>query len=188
MEHMEAGAQRKIEFENALLELMKEMPYSRITVKDLAQRLHLVRKTFYHYFTGKDACLESLTDRMLFEYSMHLLNSLPEEASRYQLYEQQLLFWMSRQDFLNAIIGNGMIGFLLDRFMVYIQRENPDIQNQLSTPSLRCDEDILFYYVSNEMLMLLKWCSEGFKLPLHEMVIKRLRLVHEPLFPPELLK
>lgn len=41
---------------------LKEIPYEKILVKDMTERMHFVRKTFYHYFKNKKACLESLTD------------------------------------------------------------------------------------------------------------------------------
>ena len=176
------GEQRKLEFENTLLELMQEMPYSRIKVKDLAERMHFVRKTFYHYFSGKDACLQSLTDRLILECSMDALQALPPEASTQQFYERLLLFWMNHRDFLQAIIENGLSSFLVERYLVYILREDPSVLDQLRTPVVDCDEDILYFYMTGQISLLLKWCNEGFRLSLEEMARKNLRLLQEPLF------
>ena len=184
MDYIVAGVQRKIEFENTLLELMKEMPYDRIAVKDMAQRMHFVRKTFYHYFKNKNACLESLTDRLILECNMNLLETLPENAGAEQIYAQRLRFWMDHQDFLNVIIRNGLSSFFVERFLLYIQKEDRAIQQQLRTAMIDCDEDVLFFYMTGQIFLLLKWCSEGFQLSLEEMVQKNLRLVQEPLISP----
>lgn len=185
MDYVAVGEQRKTEFEDTLLELMKEMPYDRIAVKDLTDRMHFVRKTFYHYFPNKRSCLESLTDRLILECNMKLLETLPEQATAKQVYEQRLLFWMEHEDFLNAIICNGLSSFFVERFLLYIHKEDRMIQQQLKTARLGCDEDVLYFYMTGQIFLLLKWCSEGFQRSLEEMVQKNLRLVQEPLVSPE---
>lgn len=185
MDYVLAGAQRKEEFENILLELMKEMPYDRITVKDLTARMHFVRKTFYHYFRNKQSCLESLTDRLILECNMSLLKTLPANANTRAVYEHRIRFWMAHRDFLDVIIRNGLSSFFVERFLLYIQKEDRAIQEQLRTTMVGCDEDILFFYMTGQIFLLLKWCSEGFQLSMEEMVQKNLRLIQEPLVPPQ---
>ena len=182
MDYLAAYEQRKLEFENTLLKLMQKTPYSRITVKDLAERMHVVRKTFYHYFSGKDACLQSLTDRLILECSMDTVQALLADASALQIYERQLLFWMNHRDFLQVILENGLSSYLVERYLFHILQENLSILNQLHTEAVDCDEDILFFYMTGQIHLLLKWCSEGFPLSVEEMARKNLRLVWEPLF------
>lgn len=185
MDYVMEGNRRRLEFEETLLGLMKEIPYESITVKDIAQRMNFVRKTFYHYYSSKKACLESLTDRLIMECNLHLTKTLPADATLYQFYEGRLLFWIEHRDFLEVIIRNGLSTFFLERLLMFIRNEDQAIQEMLRTDLVDCDEDILFFYVSGEVCLLLKWCGEGFVLPVHEMVTKRLRLVHEPLLPPD---
>ena len=67
---MELKAQndhRKEEIESCLLDIMQTMAYEDITVKDLAEKMNIARKTFYHYFPSKKACLESMMDRIIAE-------------------------------------------------------------------------------------------------------------------------
>lgn len=185
MDYIATGEQRKMEFENTLLELMKEMPYDKILVKDIAERMRFVRKTFYHYFQNKQACLESLTDRLILEGNMSLLKTLPANADRKAVYGHRIRFWMAHKDFLDAIIHNGLSSFFVERFLLYIQKEDRAIQKQLHTTMVDCDEDILFVYMTGQIFLLLKWCSEGFQLSTEEMVQKTLRLIQEPLVPPQ---
>lgn len=185
MGYIEHNHRRKEEIENELLALMQEIPYEQITVKDLTERMHFARKTFYHYFPSKQACLESLTDRLISECSLNQMQNLPEDAGLYQIYEERLKFWMEHKAFLDAVNRNKLGSFWLNRFLKYIHQEDQNIRERLSTPTVEYDEDILFFYMSGQVFLMLKWCYDGFQLPLEEMVKKYLRLVHEPLLPPE---
>lgn len=180
MGYYELNLQRKREIEEGLLALMQEMPFSQITVKNLTEKLHMARKTFYHYFLNKQACLESLTDRLIYECNLGvLLIAAPDDIAA--VYESQLRFWMAHKTFLDALIKNDLGAFFLDRILKYMKKEDKAVQEKLDSPSVQYDEDILFFYMSGQIFLLLKWCNDGFSIPLEEMVRKNLRLVHEPL-------
>lgn len=48
---------------NALLELMRDKPYSKISVKDITQRAYVSRATFYNHFKHPDEIIEFLLER-----------------------------------------------------------------------------------------------------------------------------
>jgi len=171
---------RKIEIEETLLNMMQDVSYEQITVKSLTDRLTIARKTFYHYYPSKQACLESLIDRIILDCNLQLM-VLPKSDDPEPLYRAQLLFWIQHQPFLNAIIRNSLHGLLVERVLYCIQTEGDAFLTRLNTKALACDEDVLFYYVSGHISMLLKWCSESFSRPVEEMVQKSLRLMYEPL-------
>ena len=181
MRHTEVYSDRKLEIEQALLELMQERPLGDIRINDLAAKLNLVRKTFYHYYPNKMACLESLTDRLLYECDLHLMQTIPERATMHEQYVGQLRFWMGHRDFLEAIVANRLGDFLIGRVMAHMLREYPMLLEQMRTDSVACDEDVLFFYVTGDISLLLKWCAEGFRLSVEEMAAKKVRLLHEPL-------
>lgn len=185
MNYAELNLQRKIQIENTLLELMGDNLYEEITVKDLTQKLDIARKTFYHYFPGKRVCLESLTDRLIYECNLSVLQTVAPGASVADVYTAQLTFWIEQRKFLEAVIRNDLGAFFLDRSLRYLQKEDKATQEKLSTPQLEYDEDILFFYMSGQLFLLLKWCNDGFRLSVEEMAQKYLRLLHEPLLPPE---
>ena len=56
------------EITSALLALMREHPYSELTVKQIVLEARLARKTFYRNFESKDDVLLSLVRRILGEY------------------------------------------------------------------------------------------------------------------------
>lgn len=181
MRHTEVYCDRKLEIEQALLEMLKDQPLSDIRIKDLAAKLKLVRKTFYHYYPNKMVCMESLTDRILYECSLYQMQTVPEGAGLYEQYTAEFQFWLAHKDFLDAIIRNNMSAFFAGRVLEYLKREFPDLLAQMHTANVACDEDVLFFYISGEVSLLLKWCAEGFRLSAEEMAEKTIRLTYEPL-------
>lgn len=180
MAYFDYQLQRKQEIEETLLELMLDTAYEQISVKSLTDQLQIARKTYYHYFSNKQACLESLMDRLILESNLQLI-MLPENAAFYDVYACYMSFWIDHKVFLDAVIRNNLASLFVKRMMLYLSHEDKNIQIQLNTAELSCDEDVLFYYICGQVHLLLKWCSEGFTLTLDEMVRKILRLVHEPL-------
>lgn len=182
MAYYDIALQRKQEIENNLLNLMGQIPYNRITVKDLTDNLQIARKTFYHYFHNKQACLESLMDRMILESSLSLI-SLPQQASLQEIQQERLLFWRRNKAFLEAVYRNHLSFVFIERAMLYVLREDPTIQNQRSAHALIWDEDLLYGYISGQICLILKWCQDGFNRPLEEMIQISLQLALEPVVP-----
>jgi len=184
MHYSEASHRRRIAIENELLAMMQEVPFEQITVLDIAQRQNIARKTFYRYFPNKQACLEGLIDRSIYECSIRILRHTGRNISYRQEYEGWLTFWMEQRSLLEALIRNRLDGLLVERLKEYTLREDPYAMERLATDRMDCDEDILHFYLSGQVAMLVKWGSEGFSRPMEEMVGKLLRLIHEPLFSP----
>lgn len=180
MAHYDLTLLRKTEIEETLLAMMQEIPYGQITVKNLTDKLTIARKTFYHYYSSKQLCLESLIDRIILDSNLYLI-ALPQNARLEDLYRAQLQFWMDHRTFLTVIIRDNLSSLLIERITLSILREDSVFLTRLSTRTLACDEDVLFYYISGQISLLLKWCAEGFPRPLEEMVQKILRLSYEPL-------
>ena len=180
MAKYDLSLQRKQDIENNLLALMQEVPYDRIPVKDLTDSMQIARKTFYHYFHNKQACLESLMDRMILESSLGFV-LVPRNAGLEEIYRERLLFWMRNRSFLEAILRNGLSFLFIDRAIAYVLREDRAMLNRLTTKNLSFDEDVLYGYISGQVCLILKWCREGFTRPLEEMVQISLRLALEPL-------
>ena len=180
MGYSEQNLQRKKEIEDGLLALMQEIPYDQITVKDLTEHLHIARKTFYHYFSNKCDCLKSLTERLLYECTLQVMQEVPQGDTA-DVCRSRLRYWIKHKAFLDAINRNKLSFFFLNRTIKYIRKEEANLQQSLSTPDTQYDEDILFFYMSGQIFLLLKWSEEGFPLSLEEMVKKYLRLVEQPL-------
>lgn len=183
MAYFDLPLHRKQEIEEILLELMKDTPYDRITVKSITDKMQIARKTYYHYFPNKQACLESLMDRLVTECSLRQMG-LPEHSTLPDLCKDQLSFWVQQRPFLEAILRNHLSPLLVQRILLHVCREGNSLLELLNTRDLDCDEDVLFFRISGHVSLMLKWCSEGFSLSLDEMARKILRLSQEPMLPP----
>lgn len=177
----ELSLRRKAEIEAALLELLRSTPYDQITVTDLTKQMEVARKSFYYYFPSKEACFESLTDRLIQESALHVTRNMKDGQETVQIYEENLRFWVSQKPFLNLVIKNNLGHILLARTMHHIRQEEKLVQLLLGTPSMEFDEDILLFYVNGQLGLLLNWCAQGFPVSIEEMAKKYLRLMHSPL-------
>ena len=184
MAYYDLSLQRKQEIENNLLALMQDTPYDQIPVKALTDHLQIARKTFYHYFHNKQACLESLMDRLILESSLSLV-TLPENSGSLDVYRALLGFWIRNRAFLEAIHRNNLTTLFTERAMQYILQEDHTILARLSGGAPSWDEDVLYYYISGQVCLILKWCREGFTRPLEEMARISLRLALEPMLSQE---
>ena len=82
MAFTELSLRRQEEIEAALLELMHSIPYQQITVTDLTKQLGIARKSFYYYFPSKEACFESLADRLIQESALYVTRNLTDEQKK----------------------------------------------------------------------------------------------------------
>lgn len=181
MSYSETNLKRRVEMENTLLQLMKEQSFDTITVKDMTQRLQIARKTFYSYFPNKHACLDSLTDRLIYECTLEQLQGTTGQQNMPQFFQIWTDFWLKNRGFLEVLRTNRMGEYLIQRLMRYITEEHPETLKLMNTAHLPCDEDILYFCISGNVALLMKWCQEGFTLPPEEMVAKQLRLSCLPL-------
>lgn len=84
----------------AMMELMREKPYSAITVQDLLDRADVGRSTFYTHYFDKDDVLASVVEQMLESFRQGLRGAsrhsgqelLPSLALFQHAYEQRRFF------------------------------------------------------------------------------------------------
>lgn len=185
MDIMDANFQRSVQIEECLLEIMRSVPYQRITVSELCDRLGIARKTFYYYYPSKDDCLNAIVDRKIEEAALYTADVLPNNAKSVQAYLSNLNFWKSQKPFLDSLMTNNLGWVFIKRYIRYVQEEEKNLENLLGTPDVKFDSDILLFYMCGQISMMLQWYSRGFDTPAEEMAQKYLRLIHSPLLPPD---
>lgn len=105
---------------DALLELMKEKPYSEITISEISKKADLVRRTFYRNFNSKEEILEAYFQSMIQDY----LDELPEEdeVSTYTLALIYFKFWKKEIEFIRILQRNNLFHILLREFDDFVPK------------------------------------------------------------------
>jgi len=113
----------------ALLSLMQENKYNYITIKELAMRADLDRKTFYRHFKSMDEILEIPVRNAYFEY-LETLQSIPEltfyDAVRvyFEICERNI-------DILKVLYAQGLFPMILLKLSEYLPIIDQTLMNTI---------------------------------------------------------
>ena len=77
----ELTAQRQYDLQNGLLQLMRVMPYEKITVSGICEKASIPRRTFYRYFECKEDVLKWTLNNLLEEFYLQVLFDFRMEPS-----------------------------------------------------------------------------------------------------------
>lgn len=146
----------------ALLKLMEEKPYHKISIKEITDTAGLVRKTFYRNFQSKE--------EVLYEYLAELMAEAEKEFKAletwtpYSMANAYFRFWYEHVHFLRLIQKNNLFIILLKHLDEYA----PTIFEKFNADSTKIfDESFLKYYTNFHSAgiwhMLEKWVDGGTK-------------------------
>lgn len=107
---------RQMEFQDALIRLLKKKKMEDITVVLLCKEMGVSRKTFYQYFDSIDDVLYIIVDKEI-RSGFLLLEMNPE-------IEKFFLFWKERKWLLDILEKNGMSQLLMYRTQTISFAEN----------------------------------------------------------------
>lgn len=166
-----------------LLRAMQQRPYTDITVSSLCEESALSRKTFYRLFSNKDDVLLSLVDYTLMRYmAFH-----PEErGSIGTLNELHLFFefWLENRVLLDVLYDNGLSTVLLERSIWYVTNEEPGILRHFGADSPETRQEMLVFYVTGIMSLIISWHQTDFRKTADEMAqIMRHLMLNPPVKP-----
>lgn len=145
----------------ALLELMKEKPYKKITIKEIAEKAGVNRSTFYRNFKTKEDLINHYLDDLTEEYIHRIINTDHIDMSQVSKIFAQ--FWSENLEFIYLLRENGLTYFLLESFNIRIPYIHQSIQNKF--PYQISDESLEFSLAFNAGGMwnlLMKWIDGGF--------------------------
>jgi len=179
----EKATQQQYLFGQTLLDAMLLRPYSEITVSSLCEDSGLSRKTFYRLFSNKDDVLLSLVDHTLMRYmAFH-----PEErGSIGTLNELHLFFefWLENRVLLDVLFENNLSTLLLERSIWYVTNEEPGILRHFGANSPETRQEVLIFYVTGIMSLIISWHQTGFRKSVEEMSqIMRHLMLNPPVKP-----
>jgi AcrR family transcriptional regulator len=150
---------------NALLELMKENEYNKITVIQLCHKADLDRRTFYRNFISKDDVLEQYVFRLGEEYieMFHTIKT-PSSQEAIQIFFE---FWTQHLSFIQNIQICGLSDFVFQRFQTF-SREHKELF--IGTVNDKISTEFAFSYrIGGFWNVMLSWAAQSTILSASEM-------------------
>ena len=152
---------------DSLLELMKEQPFAKISIKDIVDRAGLTRQTFYHNFTSKEEVLlhreEELCDAFFAYLKEHPMKNWEDFIWFYFRY------WQTNAEFVQLLIDNELVYVLKMQYPKYMER----VDELLSFSSLELppqEQKYYYSFVSGAVVsILVSWVGSGMVTPAREM-------------------
>ncbi len=152
--------------QDALLALLREKPYQKISVTEIARRADLARPTFYAHFETKDDLLMSYVDDVFEQFFRELYKgprrcSASDETVAIQLNVRLFETWQENAEVLRLIRAADVDNLILARLKAYHRRAYDDVI-ALKIPQLNPTlADYFIDFIAGATFMLLKrWMDE----------------------------
>lgn len=158
------GAQRTLDaFSSALLALLAEQSFERVTVNELCQRAGYPRATFYNYFDDKYDLLNYGWLRIGTHLRLHEASSMGAEESLHVYFDRTYELCFAHLDAIKRTLAhNTESGYLLNHLRSIMQAE-------IRTMLRACPErvagrvpyELIADHFANTLLLVLEWSLLG---------------------------
>lgn len=151
----------------ALLELLEEKPYAKITVKEICEKADLSRQTFYQMFDSKNEVIEYFFLTLFEDFSKECSNF--QHISMTELTCQFFQFFYEQRKFIQIMLENHLAHIIEEQFEVYLsQMEFFQILNAREPLP-----DYSLAYTAGALTMLLThWFRTGFSVPVEKVALQ----------------
>jgi AcrR family transcriptional regulator len=169
----------------ALLRLMKKIPYNKISVSDIINKAGVSRQTFYRHYESKDDVIRRILENCFAPFALRIKNPMAsiEDANKDYAYAMsQLLEKLVRHGPTLKIMLNSEAEYLVYQ---YEKKWEADVIN-LSKDKLPPEENIYFRYMilfssSGDTQVICDWIKNDMPIPV-EKLIEWLIEKHQALF------
>ncbi len=104
---------------DALISIMEEKPFSKISIRDIVERAGLTRQTFYHNFDSKEEVLVHKSDELFDDFFQFLTdNEVSDLEGVICLYFR---YWQDNDEFIKLLIKNNLVFILENRYPQYFE-------------------------------------------------------------------
>ncbi|MFD6700954.1 MULTISPECIES: TetR/AcrR family transcriptional regulator [unclassified Microbacterium] len=142
----------------ALLELMREKPFARITISEIADKAQLSRRTFYRNFATKEQILSAYTRDLMEEY-IAAVRPVVDRPMR-DIVFIHLTFWRRHLEFLRTMQHEQMLFLLLEKYNEYIA-EVRDRAGSTRYTELSREEYALAFNAGGHLNVVFEWLRRG---------------------------
>lgn len=149
--------------QEALFSLMRELPYRKIRISQIAERADISRSTFYLHYEAKDDLLLSVVDEMIDEYFQSIYQAAPDpkHSPAYLLFHK----WKHNIEKMRLVVDAGMEYRIYERLRVLNLRRKPleESGNPLLNDYTRTMVD------GAHFALLLRWTRDNAAIPVEQM-------------------
>lgn len=150
-------------------EMLYEMNYEKITVKELCERAKINKKTFYRYYAVLDDLLAELQGLFTQEYLKRIENyKVPEDLDK--INREFFLYSVEKGPLYEKITCSGRYDYIRSKMVndVMNSKWGRSTWLQLLEPSKQAV--LLEFIQSASMSVYRKWVADGKKIPLRDMI------------------
>ena len=150
-------------------DMICEMDYEKITVKELCERARINKKTFYRYYSVLDDLLAELQGVMIKEYLERIKSyRIPEDLDK--INREFFLYSAEKGAVYEKITCSGNYGYIRGRMIDNVMDSTWKSSTwlRLLEPS---KQNILLHFIQTSTVeMYSQWVADGKKIPLEEMI------------------
>ena len=143
----------------ALLLLMKQYPYTEITVKQILLETDISRKTFYRNFLSKDDVLNSFIDTIFQDYVI-AIQQQKQKYSLIQTLDVIFFFCEKNKEILFILRDNRLLYLLLEKLNMLILNEHNRYISELQENHLESQlftEYIIYFNIGGVWNLIFRW-------------------------------
>ena len=156
---------RRALLQKGLLRLMRVHGYLSVSVKDICEAAGIPRRTFYHYYNGKDELLNAVIEDMMLPGFLAAMFDFQEDAEAVrQSFIRFFRYWEEREnrERLRLLLDSGMESRLIAYATNWATTESISILHG----SMLSEKHIRFARIigtASFFALLFHWCKTGFK-------------------------
>ncbi len=146
---------------DALIELMEQQPYDKITIQHIATQATVNRKTFYLHYETKDHLLYAVTDELLGELfgearDANSFNQSVEELQRY-IAGRIFTYIIRYKRFFEVMFERQAMSNFVQYMKQYIARFYEEKFAELEDDKLPVHKDVIASYISSAYVGVIHW-------------------------------
>lgn len=147
---------------NSFMELLKDKPVNKITVKDVCEMAEINRATFYKHYTDCFDLLNKIEDEMICELEQLVQGSQHKNIT--DLFQKMFnKIKESGMSYLTIVSDNGDRTFSNRILNIFYEQAYPSFENQLPNVSKQKKEWLYYFSANGCSGILTHWISSGMK-------------------------
>lgn len=161
---------------DAFREMICEMDYESLTVKELTERAMINRKTFYLHYRDLDELLEEMQDEIVENFTAHDISyrSLDDIRSIIRIFFE----YTTAMPLLNErLLCSGSYRHIGDKIIAAIMSHRAKTNKGAFSDNPLEDSLVFAYFSANSPLLYRQWVADGKKLSVEELIAVATKLI-----------